>query len=164
MTEGLAASVLARLTLGLGWLVLNGWSAGQFLVALVLVLCLPLPPPLHTTAVRRPGTGLAVGARVRLLGRVAVDIVWSGVLMALRILRPHMVAQSAWLEVPLSTHHPKSHAVLASCISLTPGTISVEIDPDRRIVRVHALHVEDAAATVADIHTRYQSLLEEIYG
>jgi multicomponent K+:H+ antiporter subunit E len=53
---------------------------------------------------------------------------------------------------------------LGSIITLTPGTVSIDIDRERRILRVHALDVEDTAALVSEIKTRYEAPLKEIFG
>ncbi|MBE2211847.1 MAG: Na+/H+ antiporter subunit E, partial [Xanthomonadaceae bacterium] len=52
---------------------------------------------------------------------------------------------------------------LASIISLTPGTLSVELTDSRRFLLVHCFDLQDADATIAEIKTRYESLLKEIF-
>jgi multicomponent K+:H+ antiporter subunit E len=49
-------------------------------------------------------------------------------------------------------------------VTLTPGTVSVDIDRARRVLLVHALVTEDPAAIAAEIKTRYEARLREIYG
>jgi multicomponent K+:H+ antiporter subunit E len=46
---------------------------------------------------------------------------------------------------------------------MTPGTLSVDITPDRRYLLVHALHIDDAAELVASIKVRYEQPLIEIF-
>jgi multicomponent K+:H+ antiporter subunit E len=54
--------------------------------------------------------------------------------------------------------------ILGSIITLTPGTVSIDIDRERRILHVHALDVEDTAGLVSEIKTRYEAPLKEIFG
>ncbi len=53
---------------------------------------------------------------------------------------------------------------LASTISLTPGTVSAEIAPNREHILVHALDVADDAELVRTIKNRYEAPLKEIFG
>jgi multicomponent K+:H+ antiporter subunit E len=53
--------------------------------------------------------------------------------------------------------------MLASTISLTPGTVSIEITTDQQTLYVHALHVRDEAKLVDRIKHRYEKPLKEIF-
>ncbi|MCY1543414.1 multicomponent Na+:H+ antiporter [compost metagenome] len=53
--------------------------------------------------------------------------------------------------------------MLASVISLTPGTVSVDFSDDRKTLLVHGLDVPDEAAMVHEIKTRYEAPLLEIF-
>jgi multicomponent K+:H+ antiporter subunit E len=46
---------------------------------------------------------------------------------------------------------------------MTPGTLSCAIAPDGRSLVVHALHLDDAEALVAQIKQRYEAPLKEIF-
>jgi multicomponent K+:H+ antiporter subunit E len=46
---------------------------------------------------------------------------------------------------------------------MTPGTLSCAIAPDGRALVVHALHLDDAEALVAQIKERYEKPLKEIF-
>jgi multicomponent K+:H+ antiporter subunit E len=54
-------------------------------------------------------------------------------------------------------------ASLASIITMTPGTLSVDLSPDRRHLLVHALHLDDPAALIASVKTRYEQPLIAIF-
>jgi multicomponent K+:H+ antiporter subunit E len=47
---------------------------------------------------------------------------------------------------------------------MTPGTLTCDVAADRSHLLVHALHLTDAAALVADIKARYEAPLLEIFG
>jgi multicomponent K+:H+ antiporter subunit E len=70
----------------------------------------------------------------------------------------------AFLEIPLDTRDDFVATILGSIITLTPGTVSIDIDRERRILHVHALDVDDPAAMVAEIKSRYEAPLKEIFG
>jgi multicomponent K+:H+ antiporter subunit E len=48
-------------------------------------------------------------------------------------------------------------------VSLTPGTVSADVSEDRTRLLVHALHVEDPQALVAEIKQRYEGPIKEIF-
>ena len=49
-------------------------------------------------------------------------------------------------------------------ITLTPGTVSVDIDQERHMLLVHALDVTDVPAAIDTIKRRYEAPLKEIFG
>jgi multicomponent K+:H+ antiporter subunit E len=67
------------------------------------------------------------------------------------------------VEVPLDTASDDVATLLAGMVTLTPGTVSVDIDSARRVLLVHALVCEDPARTAREIKARYESRLKEIY-
>jgi multicomponent K+:H+ antiporter subunit E len=160
MSRVLPRPGLSVLILGL-WLVLApAPTPGQVLIGLSLAVVLPLltrgfwPGEVR---VRRPFTAL------RLLGVVLADIVTANLLVARQVLGPSEELRPAFLDVPLDIGDPYVATLLGSIVSLTPGTVSVDIDGERRVLRVHALHVTDAAAAAALIKSRYEAPLRRVF-
>lgn len=161
MTRLLPRPGLSVLILGL-WLILApAPTSGQVLIGLALAVALPLatqgfwPGDIR---LRRPMAAL------RLLGIVLADIVTANVLVARQVLGPSEALRPAFLEVPLAIADPFVATLLGSIVSLTPGTVSVDIDRERQVLQVHALHLEDAAAATAQIKSRYEARLKEAFG
>jgi multicomponent K+:H+ antiporter subunit E len=71
--------------------------------------------------------------------------------------------QPAFMVLPLDVREDFTITLLASTISLTPGTVSADLSVDHRYLLIHALHVEDEAATIAQIKQRYEAPLKEIF-
>ncbi|TVP55306.1 MAG: cation:proton antiporter, partial [Halomonadaceae bacterium] len=63
---------------------------------------------------------------------------------------------------PLALTDEFAITMLASTISLTPGTVSAGLSPDRQTLLIHALHEPDPAALIAHIRSRYETPLKEI--
>jgi multicomponent K+:H+ antiporter subunit E len=148
----------------LAWLMLNGsLSAGHLLLGSALAVMLPW----WTRRFRHEEVRLRRWHSVlRLAGRVLWDILVSNVEVARRVLGPEAALRSVFVWVPLSIRAPHGLVALAGIITLTPGTLSSEITPDRRHLLVHALHCPDAAAEaalVASIQARYEAPLKEIF-
>lgn len=97
------------------------------------------------------------------LGIVLYDIVVSSLQVARLILfrNPHTL-RSQFITVPLDARTPEAIVALACTITLTPGTLSVDVSEDMRCLMVHCLDVADPAAAVEDIKQRYEQRLMRI--
>jgi multicomponent K+:H+ antiporter subunit E len=70
---------------------------------------------------------------------------------------------SRWITVPLDLRSPEAITVLAGTITMTPGTVSSDLAEDGRSLLVHCLDASDPDATIADIKSRYERRLKEIF-
>ena len=164
MMRGLGAPLphpLLSLVLLLLWLLLNNSaSAGHLVLGSLLAVVIPLftrrfwPEPAR---VRRPGLAL------RLAGRVRWDIVVANLRVARLVLGPHAAIRPRFVRVPLDVQGEVAVTVLASVISLTPGTVSADLDSERRSLLVHALSEEDPVELVRQIKSRYEAPIKEIF-
>ncbi|MBO3276373.1 Na+/H+ antiporter subunit E [Pseudomonas schmalbachii] len=145
----------------LTWLLLvNDFSLGHWLLGGLLGLLLPwLCRDLLLTAprIRRPLRLL------RFIGLVLYDIVVANLQVARLVVGPTRTLRPAFVEIPLELTDDLPITILASVITLTPGTVSADLAADRRTLLVHGLDVPDPAGLVADIKARYEAPLKEIF-
>ncbi len=151
---------LGGLVVAATWLLLTG-SASRANLAFAVLLALLLPALLgglwpEALRVRRPWRAL------RLLATLLGDIVVANLQVAARILGPQSRLRPRFVWLPLELRNPYAISTLATMITLTPGTLSVDLTPDRRWLLLHALDVEDEAALVAQLKRRYERPLAEI--
>ncbi len=99
----------------------------------------------------------------RLAVRVGADIVIANVRVALLVLGPKRRLRPRFLELPLAVETGHAITLLASVISLTPGTVSANLSGDRRTLLVHGLAIDDVAAEIARIKDRYETLVKEAF-
>jgi len=92
------------------------------------------------------------------------DVVIANLQVAVWILGPKEKLRPRWLYVPLDVKHPFTITMLASTISLTPGTVSSQISADRKLLIVHCLHTDDDDESVRTMKERYEKPLKEIFG
>jgi multicomponent K+:H+ antiporter subunit E len=145
------------------WLWLNNTLApGHVVLGAALATAIPLftvrfwPEPV---AVRRP----AKVAGYCLI--VLYDIVVANLEVAAIILGPLSRVRPAFVRVPLELRTDFAVTMLASTVTLTPGTVSVGIEAAAgggRVLVVHALRCLDEAALVETIKSRYERRLREI--
>ncbi|MFN3891905.1 MAG: Na+/H+ antiporter subunit E [Beijerinckiaceae bacterium] len=92
------------------------------------------------------------------------DIVISNIEVARLVLfRRGSDLKSHFITIPLDLRTPEAIAALAGTITLTPGTVSADVSADGRALLVHCLNVDDPEAAVAEIKTRYERRLKEIF-
>jgi multicomponent K+:H+ antiporter subunit E len=145
----------------ISWLLLAGSpSAGHF--ALAAVLAVGIPWWTERLGADRIRIG-SWGAATRLAVIVLYDIVASAVTVARQILGPEERIRPGFVWVPLAIRDAYGTASLASIITMTPGTLSVDLSQDRRHLLVHALHVDDPAELIASIKSRYEQPLMAIF-
>lgn len=146
--------------LGVSWLALSHSLEPVHLLSAVLIgLIVPrLLRPFLTDA-----SGLYWPAVPRLVGIVLWDIVVSNIVVAKLVLGPLRAMSPGWIPVPLESDHHRVNALFASIITTTPGTVSAVIDEERRVIWVHALNCDDVAAMAADMKSRYEEPLLDIF-
>jgi multicomponent K+:H+ antiporter subunit E len=147
--------------LALVWLLLQQSLAPAHLLS-ALVLALVVPWLVHGFL----GDGVrprAPGAMLQLGLVVLWDIVVSNLTVAKIVLDPRSNPQPAWVDVALDAEHPTAVTLLASIITMTPGTLSCVIDEQRRSILVHALDCSDVAEMAQQIKDRYERPLRRIF-
>ena len=79
----------------------------------------------------------------------SIDVLWD-------IVTPRHRAVPAIIDVPLDVRSDTGILLVTNLISLTPGTLSLDVSPDRRTLRIHAMFAEDPDAVVRMIKTRME--------
>lgn len=143
------------------WLLLNNtvhpahWLLGTLLAVLI---------PLYTIRVSAGQARVGQWLTVVVLGVIVlIDIVKSNIKVARLILGPESRLRPAFVWVPLDATNAHAKAALAGIITMTPGTLSVDFSSDGTFLLVHALDVGDQAALIAEIKSRYEMPLMEIF-
>ncbi len=85
---------------------------------------------------------------LQLGGVFFVELVRSTVSVVIEVLRPKIHIRPAIIGVPLDVTSDVQITVLANLVSLTPGTLSIDVSPDRRILFVHVLTISDDGTEV----------------
>jgi multicomponent K+:H+ antiporter subunit E len=142
------------------WLLLNDSLApGQILLGTALGLLIPLFSKRfwpETAQVKQPLLAL------RLVARVIYDIVIANFVVSRLVLGPSDAVKPTFVRVPLDVQGDFAITALLSVISLTPGTVSAELDAEHRYVLVHALSEEDPESLIRQIKTRYEAPIKEM--
>jgi len=81
---------------------------------------------------------------LRLMIRANLQVAWE-------VLTPQMHMQPRIIRYPVEGLTETHRTALASAITLTPGTLSVEVSPDGRWLYIHCMYGRDREATVRDL-------------
>ena len=151
------------------WLTVALFIVWQFLadgvsgasVVMGLILAIIIPQITHrfwpdSPRVRKPWV------MIRYLAVVIYDIIVASVSVAILILNPRR-PRPAFVSYPLTLDHPLGITILASTISLTPGTVSTDVSDDGTLLLIHALDVDDNEELIRSIHQRYEKPLLEMF-
>jgi multicomponent Na+:H+ antiporter subunit E len=81
------------------------------------------------------------------------ELVLSALRVARLVIRPDLNAhiRPAIVAFPLTATSDAEITLLANLITLTPGTLSVDVSEDRRCLFIHAIHVTDREAFIREI-------------
>ncbi len=132
----------ANLVLGLLWPALTGnFSPSSFLFGFLLAyLLLWVVIPGATYFRKAPRS-------VRFLGFFVKERVVSALQVAHDAVTPRHYMRPAILAVPLEVETDLEITLLANLVTLTPGSLAVEVSADRRVLYVHAMYVHDLDRT-----------------
>jgi multicomponent Na+:H+ antiporter subunit E len=100
---------------------------------------------------------------LRLAGLFARELLLSALRVTVLVCRPDMQKRlrPAIVHYPLNTDRDIEIALLANLITLTPGTLSIDVTADKRFLVIHALEMGDAAAFRRDIAEGFERLVME---
>lgn len=106
---------------------------GGLAVAVLLLLSLPLTDVPDQSDIQ-------LVALLRFVGHFGVDLVRASLQVALLVLRPRPL-RPAIVAVPVRGASDRLLTLLANAISLTPGTLTLEVDRPRSMLYVHVIDV-----------------------
>jgi multicomponent Na+:H+ antiporter subunit E len=144
------------------WLAISGsWTVPNTLLGLLLsgvaltLVRFQLGKP---QSVRRPGK---IAALVVLFIKELILSAWRVLVL---VLRPRMDVKPGIILYPLRVKSDFEIALLSNLITLTPGTLTVDVTADRSQLIIHALDAADPDAIRADIANGFERRILEAFG
>jgi len=155
--------ILTNIFLPLVWMALTGtFTAANFAVGFVLSsLCLWL--------VGSPSEVALVVYLVRVLrfvGFIAFfikELVLANLRVAWEVITPAHHMRPAIIAIPLDAATDLQITILANFITLTPGTLSLDVSEDRRTLYIHAMYVDDPDQFRREIKERLERRVIEVF-
>ncbi|WP_346795380.1 Na+/H+ antiporter subunit E [Halomonas sp. Bachu 37] len=131
-----------NLLLGLAWVVLSGDFTGPNLVVglvfgyLALVLVEPQLKSLHGYSARIPRMLFFCGFFIK-------ELFQANLRVGFDIITPPWHMQPGVIAFPLEARTEMEITMVANLISLTPGTLSLDVSDDRKVLYIHAMFLDD---------------------
>lgn len=93
------------------------------------------------------------------------ELMVSAVRVAVLVLRPDMDKHlnPAFIAYPLTVTSPAEITLLANLITLTPGTLSVDVSGDSRFLYIHALNLTDREAFIRELRDGFEAKVREAF-
>lgn len=154
-----------NLLLAFSWLVLTGeFTPGNFAIGYLIGYLMLLWADKATP----PGNPMSRYLRrvpkiISLVFYVLWTIIIANFRMARAVLSPLKRLNPAIVAVPLDIKNPLGITLLANWITLTPGTLSLEIADDNSTLFVHTFQCDDVQAFRDDIKNAFERRIMELY-
>ncbi len=96
-----------------------------------------------------------------LIGLFLKELVLSVFRVAWLVVRPRQSYRPSFVSFPLTVDRPHEITLLANLITLTPGTLSVDISDDAATLYIHCIDVEDPDKLREDIAQGFERKIME---
>ncbi|WP_338470710.1 Na+/H+ antiporter subunit E [Niallia sp. XMNu-256] len=106
---------------------------------------------------------IRVWAIIKLLFLFLKELVVANIDVIKIVLNPNLSNYTPGIvAVPTNLNTKFEITLLASLISLTPGTISMDFSDDSKIIYIHSIHIEDREEMIAQIHNTFERAIMEV--
>lgn len=152
--------ILLNIGIAFVWMFLhNSWDVVTFVIGyllglgLIFVLRRFLPYEFYMRK---------VVAMVKLLLIFLKELVLSSVSVLKLILRPKLDIRPGIFAFPTHLKGDWEISTLALLITLTPGTLTLEVSPKGDILYIHAIDIHDAEEAIAQITNTFEKAIMEV--
>jgi multicomponent Na+:H+ antiporter subunit E len=151
---------LLNLLLALAWAALYGeFSVPNLLVGFglgFLVLALMQSAPRHTVYFTR------VPKLIGFFGFFLWELLLSNLRVAYDVITPRHHMRPAVIAIPLDVSSEFEIVTLANLLTLTPGSLSLDVSADRKVLYVHAMYVDDPEDFRRRIKQNFEARVKEV--
>lgn len=91
------------------------------------------------------------------------ELVKANLQVAYEVSTPNLKMKPGIVKVPLDIQSDIGITLLANMISLTPGTLSLDVSDDKKVLFVHAMYVTDKDEFIHGIKNGFEKRLLDIF-
>ncbi|MTI18940.1 Na+/H+ antiporter subunit E [Rhodobacteraceae bacterium RKSG542] len=152
---------LANLLMAVAWAAVSGSFTGLNLVFGFVLATLTLYVIREQVAFRR------YIARSWRITKLALTFFWELVKSSWRVfimlINPKLDVQPGIIAMPLTVTKDYEITLLANMITLTPGTLSMDVSEDRKTLYIHCVDVPDPDETIREIKESFERQIMEAF-
>ncbi len=146
----MSRTLLVVVWLTVVWMALwEAFSVANLISGLVVALATVMLVPVKAKGDRIRFHPLAF---VKLVVYFSWKLVQAAAIVAWEVITPRDHTRPAVMSVPLHTRSPGIATAVANMVSLTPGTLTIDVDPDTMTLFIHLLHHKSPEAIRAEVH------------
>lgn len=153
--------LLLNTLLGLAWVALTGvFNPSNFAIGFMVGFGLLW----MTQRLMEPSTYFTKIPQV--LGLVFfffIEIIVANLRVAVVVLSPRLTVHPAVVAIPLDMQSDVEIALLANLITLTPGTLHLDVSSDRKIMYIHTMFVDDLGEFREHIKQGFERRIMEVF-
>ena len=90
------------------------------------------------------------------------EMIVSSLRVAYDVLTPPIHSRPGVVKVPIRAETDLEITLLANLITLTPGSVTLDVSPDRKSLYIHAMFIDDPESVRADITNGLERRLLEL--
>jgi multicomponent Na+:H+ antiporter subunit E len=142
------------------WVALTGkFLVSNFLFGFVLSFCL-----LWTITRDREGRKYfnRIPRMVSFVFYFLYELLKANLQVAYDVITPKFYMTPGIIRIPLSAQTDLEITLLANLISLTPGSLSLDVSDDRKVLYVHAMYIGDKDAYIAHVKNGFERKLLDL--
>lgn len=154
-------TLLLNIFLAVAWMAITGvftaenLFAGFFLSALVIWI------------VQSAGRPTPYFAKWRQLlffaGFFILELVKANLRLAIDVVTPRHRMKPGVLAIPLDIETDAEIMLLSTLITLTPGTLSLDVSEDRKILYIHAMYIDDPETFRQSVKKGFEARVMELF-
>ncbi len=99
---------------------------------------------------------------LRLASLFAWELLVANLRIAYEVVTPSHNMKPGVVAIPLDVETDVEITLLANLITLTPGTLSLDVSDDRRVLYIHAMYVDDADKLRLSIKDGFEKRVMEL--
>ena len=85
------------------------------------------------------------------------EIILASMKVALCVMRPHPILRPGIIAIPLSCNTNLEITIFANMLSLTPGTLVLDVSEDKKTLYVHEMFIEDKDQLIKNIKRKFET-------
>jgi len=117
----------------------------------------------YSMARRKTNYGFKVIKLIRFLIYFMIILTKANLQIAWEIITPGLHQTPRILRYPVEDLSDVQITTLANCITLTPGTLVVDVSDDGKWLYIHCMYAKDPAAAIAELDELAQKLKREVF-
>lgn len=91
------------------------------------------------------------------------EVIKSNFAVALDVVSPRLRMRPAKVPLNVADLTERQLVVYANLISMTPGTLSLDVSPDQKTLLIHAMYVDSPEALAQEMETTFKKRIINVF-